>query len=66
MKNRNEIISTLNYAHDLLYTLGEGNNEIAEDLNEVIYQLEDEWERDLIKENRRLNHAYITNRTNLY
>ena len=42
MKNRNEIISILNHARELLPK----NNEITDDLIEIIYQLEDEWKEE--------------------
>jgi len=43
MRNRNEIISILNYAWDMLPK----ENEVTDDLNEVILQLEDEWINEL-------------------
>ena len=44
MKNRNEIISILNHAWDMLPR----NNEITDELHEVIRQLEDEWKDDFL------------------
>ena len=46
MLNRNEIISRLNYARDLLPK----ENEITDNLIEVIHQLEDEWKSEFKEE----------------
>ena len=40
MKNRNEIISIMNYAVELLPK----ENEVTDELKEVIRQLENEWD----------------------
>ena len=46
MKNRNQIIEILNVARDLLPQ----ENEVVDELEEIIYQLEDEWKDEFLND----------------
>ena len=45
--NKRKIIENLNYAHSLLCTIGEQENEITENLHDTIRELEYKWKKEL-------------------
>ena len=45
--NEKKIVENLNYAHSLLCTTGEQENEITENLHDTIRELETKWKKEL-------------------